>query len=130
MKTLAAIPFMALFIATSANAQATMTFNNPPPSSAFGVDPMMRITTTFRVGVTSADPQTGPDAKAQEAARRALYGMADSECAVLSEVFKAECRLNSLATVVPFAPANAPPSNVMSATAIYELKPRPSASAR
>jgi hypothetical protein len=117
---------LALFISTGANAQATMTINPPFQSNAFGVDPIVRITTTFRTAVAPTDPQAGADAKAQEAARRALYGMAENECAVLSEVFKADCRLNSLSSV---APVVASPSNILSATAVYELKPRASATA-
>jgi hypothetical protein len=127
MKVLAAIPMLALFISTGANAQATMTINPPFQNNAFGIDPIVRITTTFRTAVTPTDSQAGPDAKAQEVARRALYGMAENECTVLSEVFKAECRLNSLSSVTP---AVAPPSNILSATAVYELKPRTSAAAR
>jgi hypothetical protein len=67
----------------------------------------------------------GGDAKAQEAARRVLYGMADSECTTLSEIFQAECRLSSFAINSPSAAplANTPPANSMTATAVYELKP-------
>jgi len=122
MRSLAIIALATLFIAVSASAQPTVTFNTPQ-HSAFGVDPVVRITTTFRT-VVPTDGPAGPDAKAQEAARRALYGVADGECALLSETFKAECRLNSLSMTNPVLPASAALSNVMSATAIYELKPR------
>ena len=73
------------------------------------------------------EPSVWLDAKAQETARRALYGMAESECTVLSEIFKAECRLGNVSISIPIVVGNvasntSAPSNSMSATAIYELK--------
>jgi hypothetical protein len=74
----------------------------------FGVDPIIRVTTSFRTTAVT-EPQVVPDAKAQETAPRALDGMAESECATLSEIFKAECRLSSLQIIFPLVtPANAP----------------------
>jgi hypothetical protein len=130
MKALATTLIAAVLPATSATAQFTITTQGPQQTSAFGVDPVIRVTTSFRTTVVT-DPQLVPDAvKAQETAHRALYGMADSECATLSEIFKAECRLSSVQISIPVTPANAPPSNVMTATAVYELKPKGSASGR
>src|SRR6476659_3165654 len=120
MKTLAAVAIAMALSATSASAQITTTFGAAPQSTAFGVDPIMRVTSTFRTTVAVPEPQAIPDAKAQETARRALYGMAESECAALSEIFKAECRLSSVSTLVLLPTASAPP-NTMSATATYEL---------
>jgi hypothetical protein len=129
MKALATILIAAVLPATSASAQFTIT-PGPQQTSAFGVDPIIRVTTSFRTTVVT-EPQAVPDAKAQETAHRALYGMAESECATLSEIFKAECRLSSLQIIYPLVtPANAPPSNAMNATAVYELKPKGSASGR
>jgi hypothetical protein len=128
MKTLATVAIAVALSAAHANAQTTMTFGSTAPS-AFGAEPIMRVTSTFRTTVALTEPQAIPDAKAQETARRALYGMAESECAALSEIFKAECRLSSVSTVV-FVPAASAPPNTMSATAIYELRPRGAALAR
>jgi hypothetical protein len=130
MKALATILIAAVLPATSASAQFTITTAPQQTStSAFGVDPIMRVTTPFRTTVETA-PQAAPDATAQETARRVLYGMAERECAPLSEIFKAECRLSSIQISFPVVTANAPPSNVMTATAVYELKPKGSALGR
>ncbi len=129
MNILAAIPMMLTLVATSVNAQTTTTITSVPQISAFGIDPIIRVTSTFRTTVAVAEPQAVPDAKAQETARVALYGMAENECASLSQIFKAECRLSSVSIIPPIVPANAPP-NTMNATAVYELKPRAQASGR
>jgi hypothetical protein len=130
MKALAMILIAAVLPVASASAQILMNVQGPQQTSASGVDPIIRVTTSFRTTVVT-DPQFVPDAvKAQETARRALYGMADSECATLSEIFKAECRLLSLQINILGNPANAPPSNFMTAIAVYELKPKGSASGR
>jgi mannose/cellobiose epimerase-like protein (N-acyl-D-glucosamine 2-epimerase family) len=117
--------------ATGAGAQQPPPQYQPPPTSAFGSSPVMRITVPFRTAVEAADAHAVPDQKAQETARRALYDMAAGECVVLSEAFQAECRLGSLqifTQVAPAQPANAPPS--MNATVVFELRPRSAASAR
>jgi hypothetical protein len=114
---------LATFQACGAAAQVTIT--PPPHSSAFGVDPIIRITTGFRAALAGSDPQSVPDAAMQEAARRAIYTMAMKECAVLSESFKAECRLGSVTTYTgATAPNPAAPPGHMTGTATYELKPR------
>jgi len=105
-----------------------------PPTSAFGTNPVIRITVSFRTAVQAEDPRAVPDQKAQETARRALYHMAADECAALSETFQAECRLGSLQIfnqVAPVQPPNAPPVvPSLNATAIFELKPKHAASAQ
>jgi hypothetical protein len=130
MKSLAIIVLALALPATSASAQIVLN-PGPPQNSAFGTDPIVRVTTALRTTVMVAEPQAVLDAKAQETARRTLYGMAEGECAALSEIFKAECRLSSLSIINPIVtPANAPPSNVMNATVVYELKPKGSGSGR
>jgi hypothetical protein len=128
---------MALSV-TSASAQMTIlnspippSINSPvapPTSSVFGADPIVRISTTFRIVVATKDTESLNDVKAQETGRRTLYGMAEGECAILSEIFQAECRLNSF-TITSLA-VNLPPTSMMAATAIYELKPAWQASGR
>jgi hypothetical protein len=88
--------------------------------SMFGPDPIMRVTVSFRTAVATAETQGMSDAKAAEVVRRTLYGMAANECTVLAEMFKAECRLNSMVMTSVVGTIN--PSGVMSATAIYEVK--------
>jgi hypothetical protein len=130
MKTLPMAAIAAAFLTTSASAQFNpffpyynYPFYAPPQGSAFGTDAITRITTSFRTAIVT-EP-LGNDAKAQEAARRTLYGMAESECTTLSEIFQAECRLSAFAINAPVVAitANSPPPNSMTATAIYELKP-------
>ena len=121
MKLTAAVTAVALSTA-SASAQTTMTFGSTPPS-AFVADPIMRVTSTFRTSVVVTEPQAVPNPNAQETARRALYTMAEGECAALSQIFKAECRLSSVSILFPSVPSNAAPPNSMSATAIYDLRP-------
>jgi len=123
MKVLATALIAVSLSATTAAAQFTIT--SPAQSGgAVGVDPIMRITSTLRTAVTLSPTQSVPDASAQEAARRALYAMAADECAPLSEVFKSECRLSSVQMIVPpTVGVPATPTNIMSATAVYELRP-------
>jgi hypothetical protein len=128
MKTLAMAVIAAALPATSASAQfnpyfPTYPFYGPQQGSAFGTDPITRVTTSFRTAIVVTEP-LGGDAKAQEAARRVLYGMAEGECTTLSEIFQAERRLSSFAINTPFiAPLPNTPATSMTATAVYELKP-------
>jgi hypothetical protein len=127
MRTVTAIMAATLLSATSASAQI---FTQPQPQpSAFGTDPTIRITAQFRArieGVT--DPRDVPDAKAQDAARPALYQMAANECATLSEIWKAECRVSGfsvVSTVPTVIQSNLPPPiPAMTGTATYELRVR------
>jgi hypothetical protein len=132
MRTPAVIMIAVLLLVKSATAQTISTYTGQPQVSAFGVDPTIRIAAQFRVrieGVT--DPRDVPDAKAQAAARRALYEMAANECAALSEIWKAECRLGSFSiTAVVFPSNNTPQNAVMTGAANYELRPKGSASGR
>jgi hypothetical protein len=125
MRSLLAITLAAL--ASVASAQP-MTFpGSETATSAFGPEPILQITTTFRARIEgSADPRDVPSATAQETARRTLYHMAANECLVLAEYWKAECRLNSFAVEVADGSADGPgvqslaPS--MLGTAVFELK--------
>ncbi len=125
MKILAILPVTLVLAATSVTAQMNVA---APQGGASNVVPAMRVTTTFRATVVAVETQTILDPKPQETARRTLYGMAEGECAALSEVFKSECRLSSLSIVNPVitnmlsAPNLA--SAIMTATAVYELTPR------
>ena len=121
MKTLAAVMLAVFLGATPVPAQVTLSPVQPAPS-VFGPDPVMRVTVAFRTSAATAETQPMGDAQAAETVRRTLYGMAAAECAVLAEVFKAECRLNSVAMPTVFGTVNS--SGVMTATALYELKPK------
>lgn len=121
---IAIIVAMLFSASTSANAQVATPL---PAPSAFGVDPIIRVTSVFRAkieGVT--DIRDVPDAKAQEAVRKSLYDMAVNECAALAESLKAECRLSNIVIIAPntviVGTYGIPPA--MTATALYELKPR------
>ena len=118
---LALSAFALAMSAQSALAQITLNSSPNPPSSF--ADQTIRVTTSFRTPLPPpADAQTPPDTKAHDAARRELYRMAENECAALSEIYKAECHLTSVTINQTFLPANAPPSNVLNATAVYELR--------
>lgn len=107
--------------ATSAAAQVISPIPPGPPQRP---EQPLRITSTFRTILTMAPTQVVPDAAAQDAGRRALYAMAADECAVLSEIFKGDCRLSAV-QIVAFPPfgSNAQPANILNATANYELRP-------
>ena len=125
MKILAILPVTLVLAATSVTAQVNVA---APQGGASNVVPAMRVTTTFRVTVVPVETQTISDPKPQETARRTLYGIAEGECAALSEVFKSECRLSSLSIVNPVITNMLSSPNlasaIMTATAVYELTPR------
>jgi hypothetical protein len=115
----------ALTSIAAASAQPTTIPNAEPTASAFDPDPIIRITTTFRARIEGlADPRDVPNAPAQVTTRRTLYTMAANECMVLSEYWKAECRLNSFSVYVPriVGPEELPQVPSMVGTAIYELR--------
>jgi hypothetical protein len=125
MRSLLAVAFAAL--TSAASAQPTTIPNSEPAASAFGPDPIIQIETTFRARIEGlADPRDVPSTPAQDTARRTLYNMAANECRVLSEFWKAECRLNSFSVYVPVArivgPDELPQVPSMFGTAVYELR--------
>ena len=124
MKNLLAIVSAASMI-TAAAAQPMAVPGPEAGASAFGPDPIIQITTTFRARIEgSADPRDVPSPTAQDTARRTLYNMAAKECTLLAEFWKADCRLNSFyvsmdGMVGPEGRAELPS---MFGTAIYELR--------
>jgi hypothetical protein len=124
-----ALALSTILFASSASAQGIMSMplevleapRPPATSSVFNANATVRITTTFRIAVATKDTESLNDVMAQEDGRRRLYGMAAGECQIISEAFKAECRLNSF-TITSLATSR-PPTNMMAATAVYELKP-------
>jgi len=114
---------MLLSATTTSNAQVPTP--NPPAPSAFGVDPLIRVTSVFRAKIEGvADLRDVPDIKAQEAVRKSLYDMAENECAILAAALKAECRLSNITMIAPLVPSISPTPPAITATALYELKPR------
>jgi hypothetical protein len=127
MRSLLAVTFAALTSIAAASAQPTTMPNSEPAASAFDPDPIIQITTTFRARIEGlADPRDVPSTPAQDTARRTLYNMAANECTVLSEFWKAECRLNSFSVHVPVPrivePDALPQVPSMFGTAVYELR--------
>jgi hypothetical protein len=132
MRVVVAFALSAIVFATRADAQGIMSVvpdgpfpleapRPPATSSVFSANGTVRITTTFRIAVATKDTESLNDAKAQEDGRRRLYGMAAGECEIIAEAFKAECRLNSFS--ISSLATSRPPTNMMAATAVYELKP-------
>jgi hypothetical protein len=94
--------------------------------TAFGPDPIIQITATFRARIEgSADPRDVPSPTAQDTARRTLYNMAANECTLLAEFWKADCRLSSFYVSMDGAlgPEMRPQLPSMFGTAVYELRP-------
>jgi len=127
VRFLLAVIFAALMSMTAASAQTATVPGTAPPPSAFGPDPIIQITTTFRARIEGvADPRDVPSTTAQDTARRLLYNMAANECIVLAEYWQGECRLSSLAVYASFETIGGPdvrrqvPS--MFGTAVYELR--------
>ena len=127
VRILLAVTFAALTV-TAASAQAITAPGTEPAASAFGPDPIIQITTTFRARIEGlADPRDVPSPTAQDTARRTLYNMAANECTLLSEFWKAECRLSSLSVYVSLVNLGEPypePPQVpsMFGTAVYQLR--------
>ena len=93
----------------AASAQMSTFPNMEPPPSAFGPDPILQITTTFRARIEGlADARDVPTTAAQDMARRSLYNMAANECTVLAEFWKADCRLSSFYVYVAVADTDGP----------------------
>jgi hypothetical protein len=130
VRTLLAVSFAALTSLTAAAAQTPAVPSTEPAASAFGPDPIIQITTTFRARIEGlTDAREVPSTTAQDTARRTLYNMAANECTVLSEFWKADCRLSSLSVYVslanPGSPYAQPPQlPSMFGTAVYELRPK------
>jgi len=97
VKRVLAVLLATLASMAAASAQMSTSPNmEPPPSAAFGPDPILQITTTFQARIEGlADARDVPTRAAQDTARRSLYNMAANECTVLAEFWRAECRLSS-----------------------------------
>jgi hypothetical protein len=124
VKTLLAVTFLVFTSMTAVSAQTAAVPATAPPALAFGPDPIIQITTTFRARIDGAtDPREVPTTTAQDTARRLLYNMAANECAVLAEYWKAACRLSSLAVYSSFdSGLDLPKVPSMVGTAVYELR--------
>jgi hypothetical protein len=132
MRSFVVAAYAALTLIATASAQMPSPRGPEPAPSAFDPDPIIQITTTFRARIEGlADPRAVPSPTAQDTARRAVYNMAANECTVLVEIWRAECRLNSLSVYMALVntgePGPEPPQfPSMIGTAVFELKPRPS----
>ncbi len=116
---------LAIMLSTTAvqgQDMAEVMMSSPP--QAIAVDGALRVSVTLRTAVAT-DNEGSMDAKAYEAARRALYVMANTECAALAETFKSDCRLNALSVGHPPLTGKSRSSVPMSATAVYLLKAAP-----
>jgi hypothetical protein len=125
MKSLLAVALWALTM-TAAAAQMTAVPGSEAAGSAFGPDPIIQVTATFRARIEgSADARDVPSPTAQDTARRTLYNMAANECTLLAEFWKADCRLNSFYVSMEgiFGPDGRSQLPSMFGTAVYELRP-------
>ena len=115
-----------LLCATAAPAQ-TITIsprNDAPAAVSAAITPPLRIQVSIQLSFpagSGADEQR----KLMESARRQIYESANTECVVLTEIFKAECRLISInANSSIMERGNIPPSINANGNASYELSPR------
>jgi hypothetical protein len=123
VRTLLTVTFVIFASVTAASAQTAAVPATAPPASAFGPEPFIQITTTFRARIDGAGPHEVPTTTAQDTARRLLYNMAANECTVLGEYWKAACRLSSLAVYSSFdSGLGLPEAPSMVGTAVYELR--------
>ena len=126
MRNRLAVLFAVIASTTAAPAQTAAVPGADQAASAFGPDPIIEITTTFRARIDGpADPREVPSTTAQDAARRSLYNMAANECTVLAEYWKAECRLSSFLVAVGRPDPEAAQFPSMFGTAVYELRLKP-----
>ena len=128
VRSLLAVTCAVLATTVPGFAQSTTAPDAGPPAPAFGPDPVIQITTTFRTRIEgSADPREVPTRTAQDTARRTLYTMAADECTVLAEFWKADCRLSSFTIYLTLANVAGPDVQTqipsMFGTAIYQLRP-------
>jgi hypothetical protein len=116
------VVLVALLFATAATAQ-TITISPRADAPTAVTAPPLRIQTSIQIALPASSVED--EAKAMESARRQLYQSANNECAILSDIFKADCRLVS-------ANANSStqergvsgPSINAHLNASYELSPR------
>jgi hypothetical protein len=116
------VAVITLAIPASVDAQARFgQFGNSPDSAA------MRVQVNFQTVGTLAPAQSPEDQTASGAAiRQALYKSAAGECAVLSDVFKSDCKIVGLNVNSGVQNAgNGLQSINVTANATYELTPQP-----
>ncbi len=116
----------ALAVAMPMSAASAQTARPLDPAAADLIAPL-QITTTFQAPIAgAADAREVPATTAQDSARRMLYTMAANECAVLSEYWRADCRLRSFYVSGPLSPISGPgpAASSMYGTAVYELRLR------
>jgi hypothetical protein len=122
------VAFALMALGASAQAQSTVV-EIPHTEDAVAVAAAAtRIATVFRTSVAYSEADDTVYEKAQVGARRTLYTMIENECASLAEIFKRDCRVVSVSIDNPRASKTRTPNlGVMSASAVYELKPKPAA---
>jgi hypothetical protein len=98
------LPLVIGALATTATAQTIVV--NPRQSMAPVSTEQVRVTVNLNTFVAAPTDSSEEAVKAQEAGRRLVYGLAAHECAVLLELFAADCRLESVNVNVQRAPGN------------------------
>ena len=117
------LPLAILLSMITTGASAQITLGSPVGSAGrYEPDQVIRITSNFRTTMTLVAGH--PDAKSQEAARAEIYRLAAAECTVLSEIYKADCRLTGV-NINNFLGINQMASpELMFANATYEVRRR------
>lgn len=122
------VAFALMALGASAQAQSTVVEIPRTEDAVVAAAAAARIATVFRTMVAYSDADDTVYEKAQVEARRTLYTMIENECTPLAEIFKRDCRVVSVSIDNPRAGKTRTPNlGVMSASAVYELKPKPTA---
>lgn len=115
-------PSIVVLVISAHGAAAQVILGSTPNAASSFAEQTIKVTTSFRTPLAAAEGQAA-DSQVQGAARRELYRAAESECAALSEIYKAECHLISVSLNTFFpVPNNGAPPNQLNATAVYELR--------
>ena len=110
---------LAGLLVAATGARGQVVFNpGSQQRSVFEAEQIMRVTVPFRVYIAMTDKEAAPHADGLEAARREIYVLAAKECAVIAEIYKGECRLNSISF---FGPQNQL-FDTQSANVVYEIR--------
>lgn len=118
----------AFFLLTAATAAQTITISpradSAPGSTAARAQPL-RVQVSIQIVTPFANSASAEEQdRMLNAARERLYRSAASECQILGEVFKAECRLTSLNAGGGLQDRGAAPVINANGNATYELQPR------
>ena len=121
LSCLTAVALMARIVPAIAQTSAM----TPSAVSAGSSGQPIRINTSATFNLPALNPNDLDEFKRQsEAARRAMYEMVATECSVLADVFKMDCRMTNAHANTATTPRGPEAGIRVNGSAIYELWPR------